>query len=162
MSGIWLKFGFQLPNDVVLELAGKHSSCSERISWQAMGIWLRIHVSGQRLMHRLLSTIIFRKMWSLKCQFENLAEQSLLNKKSMLILNLKYMFIHRLHINHQKCWLWRNPALWGRCYAESNIRHEDFCSVVGSSVTLRGSPLDSEMGWTGELWSNGVFLTLEN
>ena len=29
----------------------------------------------------------------------------------------------------------------------SNIRHEDF----RASVTLRGPPLDSELGWTGEL-----------
>ena len=31
-----------------------------------------------------------------------------------------------------------------------------------SSVTLRGPPLDSEMGWTGELWSKTKFLILEN
>ena len=31
-----------------------------------------------------------------------------------------------------------------------------------SSVTLRGPPLDSETGWTGELWSNRVLLILEN
>ena len=30
------------------------------------------------------------------------------------------------------------------------------------SVTLRGPPLDSEMGWTGELWSKTKFLILEN
>ena len=29
-------------------------------------------------------------------------------------------------------------------------------------VTLRGPPLDSETGWTGELWSNPVLLILEN
>ena len=28
-------------------------------------------------------------------------------------------------------------------------------------VTLRGPPLYSEMGWTGELWSNCLFLILE-
>ena len=31
-----------------------------------------------------------------------------------------------------------------------------------SSVTLVVPPLDSEMGWTGELWSNCKFLILEN
>ena len=31
-----------------------------------------------------------------------------------------------------------------------------------SFVTLRGPPLKSEMGWTGELWSNGVHLILDN
>ena len=31
-----------------------------------------------------------------------------------------------------------------------------------SFVTLRLPPLDSETGWTGELWSNCVFLVLEN
>ena len=30
------------------------------------------------------------------------------------------------------------------------------------SVTLRGPPLDSETGWTGELWLNCVLLILEN
>ena len=29
-------------------------------------------------------------------------------------------------------------------------------------VTLRGPPLISEMGWTGELWSKTKFLILEN
>ena len=33
---------------------------------------------------------------------------------------------------------------------------------VCSCVTLRGPPLDSETGWTGELWSNPVLLILEN
>ena len=35
-------------------------------------------------------------------------------------------------------------------------------SVRSSFVTLRGPPLDSETGWTGELWSNPVLLILEN
>ena len=30
---IWLKFVFQLPKDMVLELIGKHFSCSEHISY---------------------------------------------------------------------------------------------------------------------------------
>ena len=33
---------------------------------------------------------------------------------------------------------------------------------VRSFVTLRVPPLDSETGWTGELWSNPVLLILEN
>ena len=47
-------------------------------------------------------------------------------------------------------------------YEESYIRHEDF---LRSSVLLRhaqGTPLYSEKGWTGELWSNHIFRTLEN
>ena len=44
----------------------------------------------------------------------------------------------------------------------SNIRHEDFRpDSSSSSVTLRVPPLDSETGWTGELWSNRVVLILE-
>ena len=37
----------------------------------------------------------------------------------------------------------------------SYIRHEDFRLLLlrPSSVTLTVPPLDSEMGWTGELWS---------
>ena len=30
-------YGFQLPKDLVLKLTGKH------ISWEAIGIWLRLH-----------------------------------------------------------------------------------------------------------------------
>ena len=46
----------------------------------------------------------------------------------------------------------------------SKITHEDFLClfVCLSSVTLRGLPLDSETGWTGELWLNTVLLILEN
>ena len=35
-------------------------------------------------------------------------------------------------------------------------------SYVRVCVTLRVPPLDSETGWTGELWSNPVLLILEN
>ena len=47
---------------------------------------------------------------------------------------------------------------------KSYIRHEDFrlSSVRSSFVTLRPPPLDSETGWTGELWSKTKFLILEN
>ena len=46
----------------------------------------------------------------------------------------------------------------------SNIRHKNFhpsvrLSVRPSSLT---PPLDSETGWCGELWSNRLFLILEN
>ena len=59
---------------MVLELIGKHSSCSEHISYQAFTIWLRIHFSWPRLMQRLPSTINFPKMLRLNCRFENLAD----------------------------------------------------------------------------------------
>ena len=36
------------------------------------------------------------------------------------------------------------------------------CVYVCVCVTLRGPPLDSETGWTGELWSNPVLLILQN
>ena len=39
------------------------------------------------------------------------------------------------------------------------IRHEDFRSFF---VMLRGPPLKSETGCTGELWSNRVLLILKN
>ena len=83
-------FGFQIPEDLGLEVAGKHSSSSEHISWDAIRIWLRIHFSWQILMHQLQSTIIFPTL-RLKCQFKNLPEMyiilhftqlyQLLNKK---------------------------------------------------------------------------------
>ena len=47
----------------------------------------------------------------------------------------------------------------------SYIRHEDFrpSSVLRPSVcNAQGTPLDSETGWTGDLWSNPVLLILEN
>ena len=56
------------------------------------------------------------------------------------------------------------PAVQRKSY----IRHEDFIrpfvrpSVRPSSVRLTVPPLDSEMGWTGELWSKTKFLILEN
>ena len=67
MSRILLKFGFQLSKDLVLELTGDHSSCSEHIYSEAIDIWLSKHFSGQGLMLCLLSTFIFPKMLHLKC-----------------------------------------------------------------------------------------------
>ena len=65
---------------------------------------------GKILMHWLPTTTIILKMLCLKGQFENLAEiyiillftntYYVLNNKSMLITNLWYMFIQRLHIGH--------------------------------------------------------------
>ena len=43
MSGTWLRFGFQLPKDQLLE----HFICSEHNSWQAIDIWRRIHFLGK-------------------------------------------------------------------------------------------------------------------
>ena len=34
-------------------------------------------------------------------------------------------------------------------------------SVLCPAVTLRVPPLDSEMGWTGELWSNPVLSAVQ-
>ena len=39
----WQRFGFQLPNYLVLELTEKHFSCSKQIAWEAMGIWHRLN-----------------------------------------------------------------------------------------------------------------------
>ena len=43
----------------------------------------------------------------------------------------------------------------------SSIRNEDF-SFFQPSVTLRPPPLDSETGWTGELWSKKNLLKWPN
>ena len=46
----------------------------------------------------------------------------------------------------------------------SYSRHEDFCPPP-SSILLRnagGPPLDSEMGWTGKLWSKTNLLKWQN
>ena len=45
------------------------------------------------------------------------------------------------------------------------IRKKESCPAPAPAavyVTLRLPPLDSETGWTGELWSNPVLLILEN
>ena len=47
---------------MVLELTWKHFSCSEQYSWQYIGIWPRIHFSGQGLMQQLRSTICMRTL----------------------------------------------------------------------------------------------------
>ena len=48
----------------------------------------------------------------------------------------------------------------------SKIRHEDFrtasCVLRPVFVMLRPPPLNLEMGWTGDFWSNWVFLILHN
>ena len=50
----------------------------------------------------------------------------------------------------------------------SYIRKENYqpattpAAAAPMYVTLRGPPLDSETGWSGELWSNPVLLILEN
>ena len=51
MSWNWLKLGFKVPKYLVLELSGKHFSCSEHNACEAIGIWLRLKFVGQRLMH---------------------------------------------------------------------------------------------------------------
>ena len=114
--------------DLVLELTGKHFSCSERNSWQSLGICPMIYFFGQILMHLLLRTIIVLRILSLKCQFENLAEIYIillfnhyyahLNLKSMLIPDLRFMDTQRFQINQQKRWCVRNPALGRRCHAK--------------------------------------------
>ena len=58
----WLRFGHQLPKELVLELTGKKFSCSEHISWETIGIWPMLHIPGQRLIDQLRSGII-----SIKC-----------------------------------------------------------------------------------------------
>ena len=41
MHWYWLRFGFQLPKNLWLELTCKHFSCSKPISWGTIGIWPR-------------------------------------------------------------------------------------------------------------------------
>ena len=43
----------------------------------------------------------------------------------------------------------------------SNIRTDDFRPSDFVLRHAQGTPLNSEMGWTGELWSNGILLILE-
>ena len=55
----------------------------------------------------------------------------------------------------------------GYCSINQTIRKKESCPAPAPApapvyVTLRVPPLDSEMGWTGELWSKTKFLILEN
>ena len=64
-------------------------------------------------------------------------------------------------------WLWYFNVFFSDIfdilYPKLDTRISFVCSFVRPScVTLRGPPLDSETGWTGELWSNPVLLILEN
>ena len=124
MSRIWLKFGFELPKDLVLELAVKHSICPEHILWHAMGIWLRIHFSGQRLMHRLRSTIIFPKMLRLKCQFENLPEMYII-----------LLFTHKYQLSNNK--INDHPQPWTYVYKETSYQSRKM-STWQISCTQKG------------------------
>ena len=47
-------------------------------------------------------------------------------------------------------------------YCKLNIRNKDFRPFISLSVMLRQPPLDSESGWTGELWSKTNFLKRQN
>ena len=115
---------FCIPKDMELEIIGKHSSCSEHISYWYLAEDTHF---GQRMIYRLENTIIFPEIFSLKCQFDNLAETYiillftntyyLMNPNSMLIPNLWYVFIQRPHINHKKCRLGRHSAPGRRFYA---------------------------------------------
>ena len=79
-----------------LKLTGKYLPVQSK---QAIGIWPRVHLFGKRLLHRLWRTVIFSKMLSFRCQFENLSEiyifllfihfYNFLSKTSMLDLNLR-------------------------------------------------------------------------
>ena len=126
-----LRFGFQLPKELRLELTGQHFtfSCSEHISCQAIINWHhRLHLFGQRLKHRLQSTISFPTMFRLREQSDSLAKMytfilfthlyQLLNKKAMLIHSLIYGFIQTLHIKHQRCQFCRHSGLGRRCYVK--------------------------------------------
>ena len=45
----WLKFGFWIAKDMVLELTGKYFSYSDHISWEASFIWPMLHFYGALL-----------------------------------------------------------------------------------------------------------------
>ena len=47
-------------------------------------------------------------------------------------------------------------------YLNNPILDTRISSFSFYSVTLRGPPLISEMGWTGELWSTTKFIIMEN
>ena len=53
-------------------------------------------------------------------------------------------------------------------FQKSNIRKEKYrpattpAAAAPMYVTLRGPPLDSEMGWTRELWSKTNLLNWQN
>ena len=110
-------------------------SCGWQILRKAICIEPRLPFSGQRLMHRLQSTTIFPKMLRLKYKLRNFDEIYVnpsfhqfiftLNLKSMPTPHLRDMVIQTLHINRQKYWLRKYPALRRRCYTRCQ-KHPKF------------------------------------
>ena len=71
-------------------------------------------------------------------------------------VGVHFCILHRLEallVEHVHAVFNINPILDTRISVRASVR---------PCVTLRGPPLDSETGWTGELWSNPVLLILEN
>ena len=68
---------------------------------------------------------------------------------NFFFLYLCFFFVFEIHPFFQN-------FIW---YPKLDTRISSVCSF---SVTLREPPLDSERGWTGDLWSNRVLLILEN
>ena len=70
----------------------------------------------------------------------------------------RFSFGNISQLGHNKtffyCYIINMELIYDICHV-SKIRHKDFRLFVHPlSVTLRLPPLDSETGWTGELWSN--------
>ena len=59
----------------------------------------------------------------------------LLNTKLMLFPNNMHILIHRLHINHQKCWIGGHPALgcrrYGKCIFKLQIWFSNWNLIFG-------------------------------
>ena len=96
----WLKIRFPLPDDMVLELTGKHLICSELLVFGWRQAFLGNDWStGYQALSSALNVY-------LKCRFHDLAE----------ILFAPHFYA--LYINHKKWWLVRHPAPRRKCYAK--------------------------------------------
>ena len=130
------------------------------VSFQSKGLGLS-HYDSRSTDRPKLQLFCGGAQISLFCQFSRfMATFNISSKLTLIECDIQYFdwpqvnFFRPLITSYKMAWY---PILDTRI--SFVLRPSSF---VRSSVRLRGPPLDSEMGWTGELWSKTKFLILEN
>ena len=123
MQRHWFKFRFQLPKNLVLELKRKHFSCSENISWEAIGIWTKSHLSGQRLMDWLRRTITFQKMLRLKYHINNLDEIYLILLFTLLYPQRQVYVYTETSYQSPEMLIWQTSHTWKEVLCKMPLKH---------------------------------------
>ena len=107
----WLRFWFQLPKDLILELTGKHFSFSEPISWYLYLALVKDLCTGYGALSFSLNVTLHLPIWKSSWNMRNPNYFNFWIKINDYPKPYVYVYIQRLLINHQKCWLGRHPAL---------------------------------------------------